>query len=121
MDYEHSRAGDTLVVRIGESRLDSPLAPKLKEKLLLHLQDEGVRNLLFSVSAVKSVDSSGLGALLFGNRQVALRGGRCCIVDAQPKVLSLLRIAKLDGVFLFGDTEQEGLAALAEEEKPESE
>ena len=116
MNYEHERVGDTLVIRIRESRLDTHLAPKLKEKILLHLQDEGIRNLLFEVSSVKSVDSSGLGALLFGNRQVVLRGGRCCIADTQPKVTSLLRIAKLNRVFEFSDTEEEGLASLAAEE-----
>ncbi len=113
MNYEHALVGDTLVIRIREERLDTVIAPKLKERLLLHVQDESIRNLLFAVSAVKSVDSSGLGALLFGNRQVALREGRCCIVDAQPKVVSLLKIAKLDRVFLFADGEDEGLTALA--------
>ena len=71
----------------------------MKEKLLSLLADGEIKNLLFNLSSVKSIDSSGLSSLLFGRRQISDRNGKCFLINPQPKVVSLLKIARLDSVF----------------------
>jgi len=55
------------VFSLEEENLNSILAPNLKSEFVF-LRNEGVRNLIFDLSGVKYVDSSGLSAILTANR-----------------------------------------------------
>ncbi|TFB11979.1 anti-sigma factor antagonist [Candidatus Marinimicrobia bacterium MT.SAG.3] len=112
MKYSHDQVGDTLIFRIEEHRLHTALSVEVKEKLDELLQNKEVKNLLFNLSMVKSIDSSGLSSLLFGRRLIADREGKCLIINPQPKVTSLMRIARLDTVFIIHDDEGSALKSL---------
>ena len=57
------------IIHIEHERLDSIIASDLKTELLLSV-DEGANKILIDLSRVNYADSSGLGALLFGLRQL---------------------------------------------------
>ena len=112
MKCSYDQVNDTLIFRIEEHKLDTALSVEVKEKLSELLQNEGVKNLLFNLEMVKSIDSSGLSALLFGRRIISGRLGKCLLINPQPKVTSLMKIARLDKVFYIYDDEGVALKSL---------
>lgn len=78
-----------------EEKLDSLLAPKLKSEFLT-IHAEGFNNLVLDLSHVKYVDSSGLSALLVGDREFGNNGGIFILSGVQDHVLKLLKISMLD-------------------------
>lgn len=98
MDIKHETMDDVTIVKIDKERLDSILAPILKSELLV-LVNEGVKKILIDLSNVTYADSSGLGALLFGLRQMKGLEGQLKLFAANERVMSLVRIARL-GDFL---------------------
>lgn len=112
MECSHDQVNDTLIFRIEEKKLDTALSVDVKEKLLELLQNKEVKNLLFNLAMVKSIDSSGLSSLLFGRRIIASRQGKCLIINPQPKVTTLMKIARLDKVFNIYDDEGIALKSL---------
>ena len=105
MDYSQELKGNSLILRIEEEKLNTSVSVDVKDKLLSLLENPDITNLFFNLSSVKSIDSSGLSSLLFGRRQVTERGGKCSLINPQPKVMSLMKIAKLDKVFESFDDE----------------
>lgn len=117
MLYEQDQIGDVCVLRVAEPRLDSTIAPEFKTELLRLVEQEGHRKILVDLKTVEYADSSGLGALLFGLRQSRNFDGILKLVNLNPRVLSLIRIAKLDSVLEAFDDEQEAVESFAEEEE----
>lgn len=60
---------------------------------------------------VRMVDSTGLGGLLFAKRQADIKGGTCYLVNPQSKILSLIKISKLETVFEIVEDEDKVLPA----------
>ncbi|MCA9740899.1 MAG: STAS domain-containing protein [Deferribacteres bacterium] len=112
MDFNIEESGVIKIVRLGDARLDTTLAPDLKTKLLgLAEQDEP--QILIDLKEVEYADSSGLGAILFGIRRARDNGGTCKLVNLNNRVLSLIRIAKLDHVIEAFDDEKEALKSFS--------
>ena len=68
MKYQIEKNENVQIIRIKEERLDSNLAPELKTIFLVLTKHENAK-ILIDLEQVSYVDSSGLGALLFGFRQ----------------------------------------------------
>ena len=83
------------IIKIENERLDSLIASDLKTELLLSV-DGGSNKILMDVSQVIYADSSGLGALLFGVRQLQNMGGQMKLLGANRKVINLIKIARLN-------------------------
>lgn len=113
MEYTHELKGNTLIFRIEERKLITSISVDVKDLLLTLLENPDIINLLFNLSSVQSIDSSGLSSLLFGRRQVTERGGKCSLINPQPKVVSLMKIAKLDRVFDSFDDEGAALSSVS--------
>lgn len=101
------------IIEVDEERLDSLVSPHLKSELLV-LASQGVKRIVIDLSRVLYADSSGLGALLFGSRQIKNSGGQFKLFAANDRIMSLIRIARLEGhlvnykdkaeaIFSFGD------------------
>jgi anti-sigma B factor antagonist len=101
------------ILRLEDKRLDSSIAADLKAHLLVMI-DQGAKSFLIDLKNVEYADSSGLGAILFGIRQMRPVSGQVKLVNLQPRVLSLIKIAKLDNVIEAYDDEKEALASFNE-------
>jgi anti-sigma B factor antagonist len=101
---------EAVILRIDENEVNHSNAASLKEKLFLEIADGNVK-IVLDLGKVKEMDSSGLGALLFGKRQASNAGGNMFLVSVQPAVSSMLRIAQLSRVFDIFDSTDEALAS----------
>ena len=108
MNLDIVKQDNLAIVRIGESELNSPKSPELKTELL-RLVSEGYINILVNLGMVSYIDSSGLGALLFGRRQVAPLDGDLKLSCLSDNVIAMVKIAQLDRVFDIFDTEEEAV------------
>lgn len=93
------------VFKLEEEKLDSPLSPDLKSELV-SLQAQGTQNLILNLSSTKYADSSGLSALLTGNRAYAENGGAFILSEITPFVDKLLTISQLNNVLTILATDE---------------
>lgn len=114
MEFEKTQKNNINIIRVKVQRLDSTVAPNLKAEFLLMLENNQF-DILLDLGMVDYADSSGLGAILFGVRQADTAGGVVKVVNLRPRVLSLIKIAKLDDVIEAYDNEDEALASFDEE------
>lgn len=126
MKYTVDKKEQYVVFTPMEDKLDSALSPKLKSELLT-VHAEGYNNLIIDMSHVKYADSSGLSALLVGNREFSRNGGIFIVTGLQDHVMKLIKISMLDKVFHIVETLEEAAEAIfiheidAENEEEEEE
>jgi anti-anti-sigma factor len=97
MKYTIDKQEKYSLLRLHEEKLDSNVAPNLKSELIT-LHAEGVRNIILDLSEVKYTDSSGLSALLVGNRIVQEDGGIFVLACLSDHTTKLIKISQLDSV-----------------------
>jgi anti-anti-sigma factor len=106
------KQADYTLVKLEEEKLDSMISPQLKSELVF-LNSEGVQNIIFDMSAVKYVDSSGLSAILVGNRMCNGSDGRFVLSHVNPSIAKLIEISQLEGI-LATATDNEAAKAFFE-------
>ena len=96
MAWNISEEGKTLKVEI-DGRLVAAVAPSLREEILGKIQDG--TNVLFDLSGMVHIDSSGLGVLVQVLQKVKAGGGKVVLASLQPGPKSVFDIAKVSRVF----------------------
>lgn len=97
MKYTIDKQEKYSLLALHEEKLDSSVAPNLKSELIT-LHAEGVRNIILDLTDVKYTDSSGLSALLVGNRIVQEEGGIFILSCLSEHTMKLIKISQLDSV-----------------------
>lgn len=95
-------------LRLHEEKLDSSVAPQLKSELIT-LHAEGIHNVILDLTEVKYTDSSGLSALLVGNRIMQEDGGIFILASLSEHTLKLIKISQLDTVLNILPTVEEAV------------
>ena len=90
------------LLKINKEKLDSTLSPDLKAELVT-LNKGGEKNILVDLSDVKYCDSSGLSALLIGNRLCNEAEGKFVINSLQEMVEKMIQISQLDKVLQISE------------------
>lgn len=96
-------------------KLDSQTAPDLKSELVL-LAKTGFRNIAVDLSSTRYCDSSGLSALLTGNRICKESDGVFVLAGVQPAVQKLISISQLTSVLNIVPTANEAVDWIMMEE-----
>lgn len=96
------------LLTLEEEKLDSTISPELKSEFV-NLQTTGVTSLILNLSATKYADSSGLSALLTGNRTFSENGGSFVLAAISPFVEKLLTISQLNNVLNIVPTNEEAV------------
>ena len=86
-----------VVVKLHEQKLNTLIAAELKSELLL-LNTQGFNNIILDLSESIYCDSSGLSAILVGNRLCRNSNGSFVITGLSSTVLKLVQISQLDKV-----------------------
>lgn len=111
MNFLTSRQNNEAVVKSQVEKLDASNAPELKSELL-HLNKNGVNNIVIDLSATKYCDSSGLSAVLTANRLCKDTNGSFVLCGLQSNVQKLIEIAQLDKVLSIAENETQALEVL---------
>jgi len=97
MKYTIDKQEKYTLLRLHEEKMDSSIAPNLKSEMVT-LHAEGTRNIILDLTEVKYTDSSGLSALLVGNRIFQEEGGIFILSSLSDHTMKLIRISQLDSV-----------------------
>lgn len=103
------------LVKINESRLTSMNAPELKSQFVM-LNAEGIKNIVVDLSTVEYCDSSGLSAILVGNRLCRGANGSFVITHLQDGVIKIISISQLDRVLSITPSVEEAVDLVFMEE-----
>ena len=115
MKYTINKEEKYTVLKLDEEKLDSVLSPYLKSELVT-LNAEGVKNIILDLSEVKYSDSSGLSAILVGNRVFGDNNGLFVLTSVNDHVLKLIKISQLDSVLNILPSVNEAVEAILHEE-----
>jgi len=104
------RDGDLVVITlVGE--VDLYTAPDLKQELV-RVVDEGAQRVLVDMSETTFIDSTTLGVLVSGLKQLRPLGGQLVLVITDSKIRRVFEITGLDRVFPIHGTRAEALRSL---------
>lgn len=103
MVFETINKGNFTLVKVNTNRLDANIAPDLKSELVL-ISNKGEKNIVLDISNCDYCDSSGLRAVLVGNRLCEDSIGTFILNGLQPDVESLIKISMLHTVLIITDT-----------------
>lgn len=111
MKYTIDKQEKYTLLKLHEEKLDSSVAPKLKSELIT-IHAEGSNNIILDLSDVKYTDSSGLSALLVGNRIVQEEDGIFVLAALSDHTTKLIKISQLDSVLNILPTVEEAVDAV---------
>ena len=96
-------------------KLDSRVSPELKSELVM-INSTGEKNIILDLINCKYCDSSGLSAILIGNRLCRDAEGSFILANLQDSVKKLVAISQLDTVFKITPTLDEAVQMLMMDE-----
>ncbi len=114
---KYHKDSNVLMITIREAQLDSVIADDLKKRLKYHsdnyIKKYSIENIIVSLRHVKSIDSTGVGALLSLWKHLAFAGNVKLSLCQCPQVaLNFIQLCKLDHIFDIAETEESALAAV---------
>ncbi len=115
MKFSVDKRDRLCVLRVDEEKLLSNFAPQLKSELLV-LHNEGFKNIILDLSLVQFVDSSGLSALLVGNRLAKEVGGTFVLTNLNTHIQKLVKISQLESILNIVPTLSESVDFVMMEE-----
>ena len=111
MKYAVDKQDKYSLIKLHENKLDTTLAPSLKSELIT-MHAEGVKNIILDLSEVKYTDSSGLSALLVGNRTFKQDGGVFILAALSDHTVKLIKISQLESVLNIVPSVEEAVDAI---------
>lgn len=103
------------LVTVQAEKLGGVISPELKAKFV-ELNGQGARNIILNMSKARYCDSSGLSAILVGNRLCKNSKGSFVLCELTEMVQKLVSISQLDSVLNIAPTQQEAIDFLLMEE-----
>ena len=93
-------------VKVVRDRLDSFISPELKAELVV-LSNTEEQNIILDLSDCSYCDSSGLSAILVGNRLCEDSEGIFIICNLSPSVEKMIKLAMLDSILVIASNLEE--------------
>ena len=115
MNFVSGQKEKLVFITSNVEKLDAIYAPELKSELVLQNRSTQ-RNIIVDLSATKYIDSSGLSALLVGQRLCRDATGTFVVCGLQETVKKLISISQLDSVFKITPTLSEAIDLVYMEE-----
>ncbi|HLY20750.1 MAG TPA: STAS domain-containing protein [Bryobacteraceae bacterium] len=103
-------APGTAVISLEGSVMRGPEGERI-ETVLNDLLGQGNRRIVFDLTGVKRIDSTGIGRFIYGLNKVEESGGKMWMAGAQGYVRECFRVTRLDTIFQFCETVEDALAA----------
>jgi anti-anti-sigma factor len=77
------------------------------KKTLFAVTEGTVQSVVVDMKNVNYMDSSGIGALVAGQKKMRAHGGRFALMNIHEDVLNILKLATLDKFFKIYESEEE--------------
>jgi anti-sigma B factor antagonist len=111
MHFTLDKTEKYVVVKLHEQKLNTLIAAELKSELLL-LNTQGYNNIILDLIESLYCDSSGLSAILVGNRLCRNSNGIFVITGLSDTVRKLVQISQLDQVLNISGSVNEAVDAV---------
>jgi anti-sigma B factor antagonist len=104
LEYKIRQSGDVTMldlsgrISVGEALAFGPGSGVVLTDVIGELAKKGQRKILLNLTAVKYIDSSGLGELVRNLTSLRRQGGELKLLSPTPTVLEALRITHLDRI-----------------------
>jgi anti-sigma B factor antagonist len=106
MNLNQEKINGYSVLTIQDERIDAHNSGELKGSLLQMIEG-GEKRIIVDLGHVRFIDSSGLGALLSGNKHIIAKSGRFALINIQKQVLSMFELTRLNRVFdIYADIDE---------------
>ena len=115
MSFHVEQQDNYQIISFTTDKLDAVVSPDLKSELVV-INKNGTKNIILDLASVRYCDSSGLSALLIGQRVCTESNGSFILCGLQPIVQKLITISQLDTVLTITATLPEAIDQLFVEE-----
>lgn len=99
MEFKHQMIGNTLLYKYHDPVFNEVGIIQYKRNLAILLEKYPVEDIILDVERTKIIDNNGLSAIMFARRFTMAKGHKCVLALPRPKLLSLLKTAKLTDRF----------------------
>ncbi|WP_017259063.1 STAS domain-containing protein [Pedobacter arcticus] len=111
MDYSKSIINNVVLININLSEASLNQSEDFK-KFLYDTTEVTPPKLVLDMSEIQYMDSSFIGALVAGLKNVLSKGGEMALVNVNTDVMALFELTRLDKVFKIYDTKEEAIEEL---------
>ncbi len=111
MRYSLDKNEKFAVLKLHEPKLNTLISAELKSEMLI-INSQGFNNIILDLSDTQYCDSSGLSAILVGNRVCRNANGNFIITGLSDNVKKLITISQLDSVLNISTNIDEAIAAI---------
>ena len=80
---------------------------ELKQVIFKLIDAEYAQSLIIDMKNISYMDSSGIGALVAGQKKVKTKGGKFALMNMKEDVLNILKLATLDQFFKIYENENQ--------------
>lgn len=105
MDIDIKEMGEHKVIEVS-GEVDLYNVSELK-KALFSVTDGSHQSVIVDMKDVNYMDSSGIGALVAGQKKMKAHNGRFALMNVHDDVLNILKLATLDRFFKIYESEEE--------------
>jgi len=99
---------NSLILHVNEARVDMVVARKFRENLTGHIAEKPGK-IILDLEATEYFDSSALGALVAFMKEVKAYGGQLVLCNLSRSLYTLLKLSKLDQLFVISETLEEAI------------
>ncbi|MCL1802940.1 MAG: anti-sigma factor antagonist [Eubacteriaceae bacterium] len=112
MSFKAEINGNTLIAEIS-GELDDHVAKGIREKLDFTLMKKEIINIVFDLSGLTFMDSSGIGLLIGRYKQVRQRRGKTIVIVGESHSRKVLKMSGIMNIFGEADSIAEAIDMLA--------
>lgn len=105
MKITERKKGSHLILDM-QGSIDLYNISQLKKKLF-QFAEERVPSLVINMQKINYLDSTGIGALVAGQKKISENSGRLSLMSVNEDVMTILKLAALDKFFTIYDSEKE--------------
>lgn len=111
MRYSLDKNDKYAVLKLHEPKLNTLISAELKSEMLI-INSQGFNNIILDLTDTQYCDSSGLSAILVGNRVCRNANGKFIITGLSDNVKKLIAISQLDSVLSISGTMDEAITVI---------
>ena len=111
MDINFKREQNTLIAQV-DGEIDHHVACEINKRIDAELLVNGTKNLVFDMSKVHFMDSSGIAVVVGRYKKVNTLGGKCIVSSLNKQVRKILEMTNMAQFIEFADSVEAALELL---------